>query len=86
MDRRTKQTFKWLRNRTTAHERALQDVVEGKTTEVPNVTIKQVKQSEKDRVRRIKNKIMRVLAKPREERKKLVSAKWLDRFDEVNNL
>ena len=82
LDHRTNTTFKWLRNRMTAYEKAQAQLPAGEAASGAGlITTEKIKQSEKDRVRRIKNKVWRVLEKPQAERKKLLGGKWLARFD-----
>ena len=42
------------------------------------------KLSDKGRVRRLIEKVKKVLIEPKEERYRLVSEKWIDRFEAIN--
>ena len=65
LDTVTYSTFKWLRNRKTAAEQEEEANSEGRSPSVVSTDILQRnKQSDKGRVRRIKDKVWRVLKLP----------------------
>ena len=82
-----KKTFRWIRQRKTAAEKEVEagelQYVMSPSGEVPANIILRNKLSDKGRVRRIKEKVWRVLHHPRRIRQKLLTDAWMDRFDEV---
>ena len=78
LDQQTLRTFKWQRKRLTLHERA---VLLGESKDVlDEQTIKQIKESDKGRVRKIKVKVWAVLRRPHSLQRHLLGPDWLEKF------
>ena len=78
LDVKTYQTFRWQRRRLALHEKAaLQDDSSGYWNAD---TIKQKKESDKGRVRKLKVKVWNVLKRPYSEQQELLGPGWLERF------
>ena len=76
IDPLTLNTFKWIKNRYTAAERAEFNLGQNG----PTNTICE-KECNKGRIRRLKVKVKRVMSLPRSERQALLSPSWMDLFD-----
>ena len=89
LDKKTNETFKWIKNRPIAAERERQ---EQSTTskELGNKMkssdiVARDKKANKGRVRRLKDKVSRILDKPQEVRMSLLSTKWLKMLNQIPN-
>ena len=83
LDDITAQTFKWIKNRLTAAER---EEVSGVREEV-DVNDPQIKardyRADKGRIRRLKEKIERVLKMPQAAKEEMIGAHWLERLENL---
>lgn len=83
LDEVTGQTFKWIRNRLTAAER---EEVLGVRQDVdvndPEIKARDYR-ADKGRIRRLKEKIERVLKMPQAAKQEMIGAHWLERLENL---
>ena len=83
LDAITGQTFRWIRNRLTAAER---EEVLGVRQEVdvndPDIKARDYR-ADKGRIRRLKEKIERVLKMPQATKQEMIGAHWLERLENM---
>ena len=88
LDEVTAKTFAWIRNRPTAAERELaagkDDQNSALTTDEksPEVIARDYR-ADKGRIRRIGEKVVRLLTKPYALRMQLVSPEWFERIEQI---
>ena len=81
LDAVTRKTFKWIKNRPTAAEREAREETNDNrnrcTATRARMIIVRDKIADKGRVRRLKEKVRRILKLPKDIRRTLASARWL---------
>ena len=81
LDPVTGSTFAWIRNRPTAAEREEMDPAHASTIKMTAEIHARDYRADKGRIRRLREKLERLLAQPSDMRARLVSPKWFDRFE-----
>ena len=81
LDVKTYQTFKWQRRRLALYEKAA--LLDDSTGYWNAHTIKQKKESDKGRVRKLKVKVWKIIKKPYSQQQELIGPEWLERFQHL---
>ena len=83
---KARDTFKWIKNRATVAEqleKALNTKHKSDSVQEQLVPQELIKLSDKGRVRRIKEKVWKVLERPTGERKRMLDEVWMKKFDVI---